>query len=136
MIRVLVDTGPLVAILDRDDQEHVRCREALVGLRPPLLTTWPVLTEAVWLLGFARRGPDGLLEMVERGALALVSLSGEDVPRIRVLMRKYRDLPMDLADASLVRAAERENVFYMFTLDRRDFSVYRAAAGQGFRLIP
>jgi predicted nucleic acid-binding protein len=136
MTRVLVDTGPLVAILDRDDHEHARCRDALAELRPPLLTTWPVLTEAVWLLGFARRGPESLLEMVERGALALVPLSGEDVPRIRALMRKYRDLPMDLADASLVRAAEREKVFDVFTLDRRDFTVYRAAAGRGFRLIP
>lgn len=131
----LVDAGPLVALLHRDDRDHARCVEALRHLRGRLATTWPPLIEAAYLLGFAPRAQDALLEMVERGALVLLPLNGSDAPRVRALLRTYHDLPMDLADATLVRVAEREGVLRVFTLDRRHFSIYRAGR-RAFQIIP
>jgi hypothetical protein len=121
----LVDAGPLVAILHRDDAEHARCADALKRLRPPLVTTWAPITEALYLLSFSLDAQEALLEMIERGALAVLPLEPSDATAIRKLLRKYRDLPMDFADATLVRVAEREGIKRIFTLDRRDFAVYR-----------
>jgi predicted nucleic acid-binding protein len=77
-----------------------------------------------------------LWDVIEAGALRLKPLDATDVPRMRVLMRKYRDQPMDLADAALVRVAEREQLHTVFTTDRSDFSVYRLHGSRRFRLLP
>ena len=79
---------------------------------------------------------DALWEMIQSGAVQIVSLGTDDVPRMRELMRKYRDLPMDLADAGLVRVAERERLRRIFTLDRRDFQVYRPSRIGRFTILP
>lgn len=134
--RVLVDAGPLIAIINRDDQDHDRCLATLRGLRSPLLTTWMPVTEAMHLLGFSQEGQEALLEMIERGALQVLSFERDDLPGVRALMRKYRDLPMDFADATLVRAAIRDGIRQIFTLDRRDFSVYRLGSRRGFTILP
>jgi len=133
---ILVDAGPLVAILHRDDRRHRECVQALRALRPPLGTTWPVVTEAMYLLGFSTEAQDELWSLIESGRLHLLGLDASDAPRMRALMRKYRDLPMDLADASLVAVAERDGVNKVFTLDRRDFAVYRPAKLGRFSIIP
>jgi hypothetical protein len=133
---VLVDTGPLVALFDRDDAHHARCVEALKRIRRPLVTVWPVLTEATYLLSFSFQAQNDLWEFVERGGLAIADLRAADVPRIRGLMEKYQDRPMDLADAALVRTAERERLRTIFTLDHGDFRIYRPAHGKPFTLIP
>lgn len=136
MNAVLVDAGPLVAILHRDDQDHALCVDSLKKIRIPLATTWPPLTEAMYLLSFSQKAQDALLQMVERGTLHLLDVGVKDVPRIRALMRKYRGLPMDFADATLVRAAERDGIRRVFTLDRRDFGVYRfGPRGSAFAII-
>lgn len=88
-----------------------------------LLRGYPVAQEALW-------------EMIETGAVELMPLGRDDVPRMKELMRKYRDLPMDLADAALVRVAEREKLRRIFTLDRRDFQIYRPARIGRFAIIP
>jgi predicted nucleic acid-binding protein len=132
----LVDAGPLVAILHQDDRRHRECVQALRALRPPLGTTWPVVTEAMYLLGFSTEAQDELWSLIENGRLHLLGLDASDAPRMRTLMRKYRDLPMDLADASLVAVAERDGVNKVFTLDRRDFGVYRPAKLGRFSIIP
>jgi predicted nucleic acid-binding protein len=132
----LVDAGPLVAILHRDDRRHRDCVQALRALRPPLGTTWPVVTEAMYLLGFSMEAQDELWSLIESGRLHLIGLDASDAPRMRALMRKYRDLPMDLADASLVAVAERDGVNKVFTLDQRDFAVYRPAKLGRFSIIP
>jgi predicted nucleic acid-binding protein len=133
---VLVDAGPLVAILHRDDKDHHPCVEALQKLREPLLTTWMPVTEAMYLLEFSPLAQSGLLEMIERRALQLLELGAEDMSQVRSLLEKYRDLPMDFADATLVHVANREKIQTMFTLDKRDFSVYRLARGKTFTIIP
>jgi predicted nucleic acid-binding protein len=88
---ILTDAGPLVAILHRNDRDHVRCVEALKGLREPLLTTWIPITETMYLLSFSPGAQDALLQMIERGALHVLALGAEDLPPIRALMRKYAD---------------------------------------------
>ena len=122
---ILVDAGPLVAFVDADDQHHAKCAAALKGVREPLATVWPPLAEALYLLADLPKAQDALWEMLQRGALQLLPLDSSDVPRIRELMRKYANRPMDLADAALIRVAEREGLRRIFTVDRRDFAVYR-----------
>jgi hypothetical protein len=132
---ILIDAGPLVALLHRDDQDHARCVAALRSVRTTLATTWPPLTEAIYLLSFSAEAQDALLEMVERGAVRVLPIEEADIPRVRGLIRKYRNLPMGLADATLVRVAEREGIQQVFTLDRRDFTTYRVGR-RAFAIIP
>jgi hypothetical protein len=133
---ILVDAGPLVALIHRDDRHHHACSEVLRTLTEPLATVWPAFTEAAYLLGFSWAAQDALWEFVGRGALAFLPLDKQDAPRMRELMARYREVPMDLADAALVRVAEREGLDRIFTLDRRDFSVYRLEGGESLALIP
>jgi uncharacterized protein len=125
-----------VALIHADDRHHVSCREALERIREPLATVWPVITEAMYLLDFSSDAQDALWRLLERDAVKILPLDAGDVPRMRDLMRKYRDLPMDLADAALVRAAERERISHVFTIDRRDFEVYRPRGIRRFTILP
>lgn len=133
---ILVDTGPLVALIHEDDNEHRACKDAFASFNEPLGTVWPVLTEAIYLLSFSWEAQTALMEMIETGAVEILPLGGADIPRIRELMRKYRDLPMDLADAALVRVAERERLRRVFTIDRRDFQIYRPSRIGRFVVLP
>lgn len=122
---ILIDAGPLVALVDAGDQHHAKCAAALKELREPLATVWPPFVEAMYLLSDLTVAQDALWEMLERGAVLLLPLDASDFPRIRELMSKYANRPMDLADAALLRVAEREGLRKIFTVDRGDFSVYR-----------
>jgi len=133
---VLVDAGPLVALVNRGDTHHARCLETLKNIRDPLMTVWPAVTEAMFLVRDSWPAQAALLEMLESRAVELLPIDEDDVPRITALMAKYRDLPMDLADAVLVHVAERERLRHVFTLDRRDFRVYRPAGIGRFSVIP
>ena len=134
--RALVDTGPLVAIHSEDDADHRRCAQALAKLNPPLLTCWPVLTEAAWLL---RRRPGAFQRIIDgfaNGLFAILPLAGDDLPAIAAIMRRYEDADLQLADAALVHLAEREGIRTVFTLDRRDFSIVRLKRNRPLRLVP
>jgi predicted nucleic acid-binding protein len=133
---ILVDAGPLVALIHADDRYHASCKEALKKIREPLGTVWPAFTEAMYLLGFSNKAQDSLWRLVESEAFKILALDAADAPRMRDLMRKYRDLPMDLADAALVRVAEREKIARVFTIDRRDFEVYRPRGLPRFTILP
>ena len=133
---LLVDAGPLVAILSRRDRHHPTCIEVLKETRRPLLSTWMPVTEAMYLLDFSIAAQGALLEMIERGTLQILDLVREDLPAMHKLMRKYHDQPMDFADASLVQVADRLNLTEIFTLDRRDFDVYRLSKNRAFRILP
>jgi uncharacterized protein len=135
MSRILVDTGPLVAILARDDQFHDACVEALHTLSPPLYTCWPVLTEAAWLL---RSHPDSiqrLLSSLNGAFLRLLPLDESDAQAVAGIMERYHKLKPQLADATLIHMAERDGIDTIFTVDHRDFSVYRVS-GKPLQLIP
>jgi predicted nucleic acid-binding protein len=133
---VLVDAGPLVALIDKADPEHEACVAALKTLHHPLITVWPAFTEAMYLLGRSWRGQKALWSRLETEALAMAPLADADAARMRELMEKYRDLPMDLADAALVRVAERDALTRIFTLDRTHFSLYRLGRGRRFSIVP
>lgn len=133
---ILTDAGPLVALVSADDRNHEACVGALRTLREPMLTVWPAFTEAMHLLGAWPSAQDALWEFVTAGALEFAPLGEADAPRMRALMKKYRGLPMDLADAALVRVAEREGIRRVFTLDRRDFSVYRPFRTGRLEIVP
>lgn len=133
---VLVDAGPLVALLDLADPDHEACVETLKTLRDPLITVWPAFTEAMYLLGRSWIAQKALWSRLETDALTLAPLDETDAPRMRELMEKYRDLPMDLADAALVRVAERESLTQIFTLDRKHFSIYRPGRRKRFSVVP
>lgn len=126
----------MVALLSATDQHRKACVAALGTLREPLVTVWPAVTEAMHLLTPRPHGQDSLLGQLTSGNLRLLALDDEDIPRMRELMAKYRDLPMDLADAALVRVAERERISTIFTIDRRDFALYRPKGLRRFRILP
>ena len=126
---ILVDTGPLVALFDPKDNEHQRCASVLRGLRAPLATTTPVLTEAFHILGPGSVGSDRLREFVEQGGLSVWFFDPRTLTRAFELMERYADHPMDLADASLVAAAESLGSRKVFTIDRNDFETYRVRRG-------
>jgi uncharacterized protein len=138
--RVLVDTGPLVAILSTIDEHHTACLEALHQLPGPLFSCWPVITEAAWLLRSHPKAVRQLLKSCSSGKasnfLELFPLAGSEAPAIAEVMRKYEDIRPQLADAALVYLAHREGIDTIFTLDRRDFAVYRTAQKRPFRIVP
>lgn len=133
---MLVDAGPLVALIDRSDSHHQACREALMAIREPLGTVWPAFTEAMYLLRSSADAQWALWDMINVGGVRFIELGHDDCPRMKELMWKYRDLPMDLADAALVRVAERERLRRVFTIDRHDFEVYRPHRLGRFEVLP
>lgn len=138
--RVLVDTGPLVAILSSGDAHHAACVRALHQLPGPLFSCWPVITEAMWLL---RSHPPAVQQLLRScffdkpgGFLELFPLAGAEASAIAEILKEYQDIRPQLADAALVYLAAREAIETIFTLDRRDFGVYRSAHKRAFRIVP
>jgi uncharacterized protein len=135
---ILVDASPLIALLDNGQQEvHERCLSTWNSVRQPMLTTWCCYTEA---MHFARRlggwlGQAYLWQLVETNALYIHSSTPHEQTRMRTLMEKYQNVPMDIADASLVALAESRNISTIFTLDK-DFFVYRWNETKSFTVIP
>ena len=134
--RVLIDTGPWVAILDDQDAHHRACVQALAVLDGPLYTCWPVVTQATWLLRHSPGAVRRLLDSINTPFVELLSLAGPEVRPIAELLEKYKSIRPQLADAALVYLAERERIETIFTLDRRDFSIYRTGRGRSFRILP
>jgi uncharacterized protein len=134
--RVLIDTGPLVAIFAPEDLHHEICVETLRGMNAPLYSCWPVITEAAWLLRSSARAVQRLLAIMNSGLLELLPLAGTEATAIAALMKRYEGIRPQLADAALVYLAEREGIETIFTLDRRDFSIYRTARRRSLRILP
>lgn len=133
----LTDAGPLIALIDADDPDHSRCVQTLDCVRLPLVTTWPPFTEAMYLLGRASdwRAQNALWRLVQRQDLLVAAPSDAANTRAAILMAKYADRPMDLADATLVALAEERDDNRIFTLDA-DFHVYRFKGRRRFDAIP
>jgi predicted nucleic acid-binding protein len=134
--RVLADTGPLVAILSQNDQYHELCVKTLEDLPGPLLTCWPVITEAAWLLREYPIAIEKLLRSITDGFLEILPVRGTEAQGITDVMKRYASLGPQFADAMLVYLANRENISTIFTLDRRDFSVYRTGRKGALRIVP
>lgn len=124
MISVILDTGPLVALLNRRDRHHAWARDVLDGVDPPIFTCDPVLSEACFLLRDLAGGPDAVLELVARGIVRSDFRISSEADALRGLMKKYASIPMSLADSCLVRMTELDTKSVVVTLDS-DFRIYR-----------
>ena len=132
--KALCDSGPLVAFFDPRDTAHEECLSGLQAFGGSLVTTWAVLTEAFHFLDQSRQR-ECLWEFIFREALHLDDILPAEIPRLRSVMEKYADLPMDFADASLVVLAERLRLRKVFTLDHH-FRLYRPRHVRAFEIIP
>lgn len=124
MRSILIDAGPIIALFDRSDRYHQTIVDFLKTNRCRLVSTWPTATEASHMLDFDNNAQVSMLEWIKRGGMAMYGIEGQDIQRMIDLTRKYNDLPMDLADASLVVAAETLGIREILTIDT-DFYVYR-----------
>ena len=131
---ILVDTGPIIGLFDPLDPFHKRSVKILQQIHEPLYSTLPVLTEAFHMLNPGSLGADNLRSFVIRGGLSIWPMDEKYLLRAFELMKKYADHPMDLADASLVSAAEALRIRRVFTIDRDDFETYRVKIG--YRYYP
>ncbi len=134
---ILTDAGPLVALYDRADEDHDACRRVAQQVQGPMISTWPVFTEVMHLLRGrgGRRAQSALWRLWHDGKLDLVDLDRTTTLRAADLMEKYADVPMDLADATLVAVAEARGLNRIFTLDA-DFHVYRLKGRRAFEIVP
>jgi len=133
---LLLDTGAFIALIDRGESCHADCVAALEDWSSTIVTTEAVLTETLYLLGPKWKPQEICLQFVLRGSVLLIPLSVRTLGRIGVLMKKYQDVPMDFADASLVALGEELDTNQVFTLDRRGFSVFRLHGKQPFAILP
>jgi predicted nucleic acid-binding protein len=133
---LLLDTGAFVALVDRDEEAHANCVAALEAWNGVIVTTEAVLTETLYLIGPQWQAQKTALEFVLRGAFQMAPSSVASLKRVSVLMEKYRNVPMDFADATLVVLAEELQTDCVFTLDRRGFSTYRTLRRRAFQIIP
>jgi predicted nucleic acid-binding protein len=135
-VESLIDTGAILALLDRTDRWHRRCAETLPSLRYPLITSEAVLTEVFHLVGRDRHETEAAWEFVTSGAVELAAIDHPELPAIHALMAKYWDRPMGFADATLVYLATREAVSTVFTVDHGDFETYRIDGRRRFSVLP
>lgn len=133
---LLLDTGAFVALVDRSEARHADCVAVLERWTGAIVTTEAVLTETLYLVGPAWAAQRICLEFFLRGAFVLVPSSRQSLTRVAALMEKYRDVPMDFADATLVVLGEELHTDQVFTLDRRGFSVFRLYGRQLFHVAP
>lgn len=132
----LIDTGAILALLDRTDRWHSSCVDAFASLRLPLLTSEAVLAELFHLVGDSRREIEAAWKFVASGALVLGAIETAELPYIHALMSRYWDRPMDFADATLVYLARRESLHTVLTVDLADFTTYRIEGRRSFRVLP
>ena len=133
---LLLDTGAFVALVDRSEKRHADCVAVLDGWSGTIVTTEAVLTETLYLVGPRWQAQQICLEFLLRGAFLLVPASQASLKRVSILMQKYRNVPMDYADATLVALGEELGTDLVFTLDRRGFSAYRLNQRKPFQLFP
>jgi predicted nucleic acid-binding protein len=134
--RGLIDTGAILAFLDQDDRWHEPFVDALSALQLPLATSAAVLTELFHLLGNHPRQKAMAWSLVRSATVTVLAIDEADLPALEGLMRRYADRPMDFADATLVRLAERERLSTVFTIDHDDFETYRIDGRRRFRIVP
>ena len=132
----LIDTGAILALLDRTDRWHRICTETFRQLRLPLITSEAVLTELFHLVGDSRTEMEAVWKFLRSGALLLLPIEDAELQEIHALMSRYWDRPMDFADATLVHLAKRESLSTIFTVDFGDFETYRVDGRRRFRILP
>ena len=134
MTRIVIDTGPLVALLSRSDRHHAWVREVLDTVEPPVVTCEAVISEACFLLARVRHGQDAVFELLSNDIVKVDFRMSAEVNALRGLMKKFANVPMSLADACLVRMSELEPRSRILTLDG-DFRIYRRNRRQAIPTI-
>ena len=132
---VLLDTGVIVALLDRSEKFHHACGEAVRELEAPLITCEAVIAESCYLLRNLPGAPEAVIENVAAGTLQIPFQLSPEAVAVKQVLRKYRDHKIDLADACLIRLAEEFETADILTLDK-DFAVYRWSRNKPFRILP
>ena len=132
----LIDTGAILALLDRSDRWHAVCAEAFRQFRLPLVTSEAVLTELFHLVGDSRVEMDAAWQFVRTGAMVMATIEDSELRSVHALMSRYWDRPMDFADATLVYLAKRESLPTILTVDHADFETYRIEGKRRFRVLP
>lgn len=136
MYKILLDTGAFVALLDKSEEKHSRCAEFFSSFKGEIYTTEPVLTETLYLLGPSLEAEKACVNFILQGGALLVPQSRESLSRAIALMGKYKDIPMDFADATLVSLAEDTGIQEVFTLDIKGFQAYRIHGKKSFKIWP
>ena len=135
-MHVIMDTGPWVALIDRSEERHFECVEWFRKFRGNIFSSEAVLTEVLYLLNFSSRAQSAAIDFVLKGAFLLVPPSLESLKRVKRLMEKYKDIPMDYADATLVSIAEDLSIPHVVSFDAKDFGIYRKSSKQPFVVLP
>lgn len=134
---VLIDTGPLVALLNVRDAAHAKCQSVLKAMDEPLLTTWPVITEAAWLLRKDHSLVMQLLRSIDHGGFVQIAhLDETDTTGMATILNRYADQAFQLADVSLMHLANALDAHTVVTLDVRDFSIFKKDSGKSLRILP
>jgi uncharacterized protein len=124
MQKTLIDSGPLIALFDRSDSYHQSVLTFLKSYKGELITSWSIITEVSHMLDFNLNVQIDFLKWVELGGITLYEISANDIFHIRTMMEKYSDIPMDLADATLMYIANKEHIKTIVSIDS-DFNIYR-----------
>ena len=132
----VIDTGAILALVDRDDDWHEACLDAYNHNRLPWLTTEAVLTEAFYLVRRNLRDDRGVWTLLRSGAIRMSAVTDSELPQIEALMAQYAHRPMDFADATLVHLASRESLSTVLTIDQDDFETYRLPGRKKFTVLP
>ena len=135
-MHVTMDTGPWVALIDRSEEWHIECVEWFKNFRGNILSSEAVLTEVLYLLNFSSKAQSAAINFVLNRAILLVPSSFESMKRVKRLMEKYKDVPMDYADATLVSIAEDLSIPHVVSFDTKDFGIYRMSSKQPFIVLP
>ena len=135
-MHVVMDTGPWVALIDRSEERHRECVEWFKNFKGHILSSEAVLTEVLYLLNFSSRAQSAAIDFVLNRAILLVPSSLESMKRVKKLMEKYKDIPMDYADATLVSIAEDLSIPHVVSFDAKDFGIYRMSSKQSFVVLP
>ena len=133
---ILIDAGPLVALASPEDQYHEQCVKGVREIPLPYISTWAVLAEAAWLVVRPVDFVQSIAKSCANGSLQIRNLEPVSLSWITSFMRKYQSIGAQLADATLMYLAEREKIDTVFTLDRRDFSIYRTTKNRALRIVP
>jgi len=134
MKKIFIDSGPFIALFDASDKHHVSAVNFIKNNKSILVTTIASVTETLHLLDFNRNAQIDFLDWVNKEAVEIQNIENQDFSRIRELTSKYRDLPMDFADACLVFLAEKLNINMIATIDR-DFTIYRIKGKKKFNVV-
>jgi predicted nucleic acid-binding protein len=135
-MHVIMDTGPWVALIDRSEERHKECVRWLEHFKGSILSSEAVLTEVLYLLNFSSQAQSAAIDFVLKGAILLVPSSLESLEGTKRLMEKYRNIPMDYADATLVSMAGDLSIQHVATFDAKDFAIYRLPSKKPFMILP